>query len=496
MGESQAMRAGNVREQQETELTREAMSVSAAMALAKGALEGVTVRLVGEVSEVSDKPGYKAVYFTVKDEHAALPCLMWNNRYRKTDVELAVGQKVELSGQFTLYAARGTMNFNVFALSLVGEGYLRMRVAQIQRRLAAEGLTSDARKRPLPAYPETIGLVTSPRGDTVHDVLRTLRHRYPLACVKLAGVAVEGKDAPAGIMQGIDAVVAAGAEVVLIVRGGGSYENLMPFNDEALARAIAACPVPVVTGIGHEPDTTMADLVADVRASVPARAADAVSPSFADVYALLSMRGRAMHATLARRLELSSARLAALAARPSLSDASYALAPALQAVDFYADRLSRALPDALRRDEQRVLAMHLRFQHLLTAPFADHGRAMAALRARMAGAASDGLRDEHARLHLAGKRLAIAGPGLCDRFRAQMGVAAARLNDLSPLTVLARGYAIARDKNGAILKSVRHVARGSSVRVDISDGQLHCVVEDVRVVDSGFEKWEEEPCRK
>ena len=130
-----------------------ALSVSAAMALAKGALEGVTVRLVGEVSEVSAKPGYKAVYFTVKDTAASLPCMMWNNRYQASGVTLRVGALVELTGRFTLYAAKGRMNFDVFSVALAGEGNLRMQVADRARRLAAEGLTDAARKRAVPEFP-------------------------------------------------------------------------------------------------------------------------------------------------------------------------------------------------------------------------------------------------------------------------------------------------------------------------------------------------------
>ena len=268
-------------EERETTTEEEAapaLSVSAAMGLAKNALEEVVVRLVGEVSEVNDKPGYKAVYFTVKDEKASLPCMMWMNRYQASGVALSVGALVELTGRFSLYAAKGRMNFDVFSVSLAGEGQLRLQVANLARELEAMGLMDPARKRPLPAYPETIGLVTSPRGAAVHDVLRTLRRRYPLARILFAGVPVEGPGAADGLVDGLAKVVFAGAEVVLLVRGGGSFEDLMPFNDRRLARTIAACPVPVVTGIGHEPDTSIADMVADVRASTPTAAAEAVAP--------------------------------------------------------------------------------------------------------------------------------------------------------------------------------------------------------------------------
>mgnify|MGYP002544971431 CR=1 FL=1 len=164
------------------------MSVSAAMQLAKGALEGVTVRLVGEISELSNKPGYKAVYFTVKDKSASLPCMMWNNRFRAAGVQVAVGQLVELTGRFTLYAAKGRMNFDVFSLAPVGEGQLRLQVANLARKLSAEGLADPARKLPLPAYPLTIGLVTSPRGDAVHDRLRHHGRLYAGAHVRARGI--------------------------------------------------------------------------------------------------------------------------------------------------------------------------------------------------------------------------------------------------------------------------------------------------------------------
>ena len=147
-------------EERETTTEEEAapaLSVSAAMGLAKNALEEVVVRLVGEVSEVNDKPGYKAVYFTVKDEKASLPCMMWMNRYQASGVALSVGALVELTGRFSLYAAKGRMNFDVFSVSLAGEGQLRLQVANLARELEAMGLMDPARKRPLPAYPETPG---------------------------------------------------------------------------------------------------------------------------------------------------------------------------------------------------------------------------------------------------------------------------------------------------------------------------------------------------
>lgn len=439
------------------------------MALAKGALEGVTVRLVGEVSEVSNKPGYKAVYFTVKDKSAALPCMMWNNRYRSAGVQLAVGQLVELTGRFTLFAPKGRMNFDVFSIALAGEGDLRLKVANLARKLEAEGLMRPDRKRLLPAYPVRIGLVTSPRGAAVHDVLRTLRRRFPLARVLLAGVAVEGANAAAGIVEGMRCVVRAGAETVLVVRGGGSFEDLMPFNDEALARTIAACPVPVVTGIGHEPDTSIADMVADVRASTPTAAAEATSPARESLARTFEARARSLSTCVSRRIEREQACVERCADRPLFRDANLLFAVESQMLDNAADRLARALPASIERDRARLSGVADRMRAVLPRAVERERAHVAALQGRMA----------------------VCGCSIVPRFEAEAGLAAARLHDLSPLAVLARGYAVARDGAGAVVKSVGQVESGSRIDVAVADGEIACRVEGTRRIDTSVEPWEE-----
>lgn len=409
-----------------------AMTVSAAMALAKRSLEDITVTIVGEVSEVSVKAGYKAAYFTVKDSSAALPCMMWNNRYRASGMQLSVGQLVQMTGRFTLYAAKGRMNFDVFSIALAGEGDLRLKVANIARKLQAEGLTDPARKRQLPALPERIGLVTSPRSAAVHDVLRTLRRRFPVARVLVAGVPVEGATAAAGIVEGLRCVVSSGAQVVLVVRGGGSFEDLMPFNDEALARSIAACPVPVVTGIGHEVDTTIADMVSDLRASTPTAAAEAVSPSQESLDAFFSSRSESLKTSSGHMLEQLGARVARVADRPVFSDPLQLFAGDAQALDMAADRLNRALPNVLSRTMQAVDAER--------------------------------------------KRLKAVGPTVLSRFDHQMRSGAARLHDLSPVAVLSRGYSITRLEGGQIVRSIEQAPAGSLVEVSVADGRLSCEV--------------------
>lgn len=411
-----------------------AMTVSAALALAKQSLESLTVTIVGEVSEVSVKAGYKAAYFTVKDSSAALPCMMWNNRYRAAGIQLAVGQLVQMTGRFTLYAAKGRMNFDVFSIALAGEGDLRLRVANIARKLQAEGLTDPSRKRSLPMYPDRIGLVTSPRSAAVHDVLRTLRRRYPVARVLLAGVPVEGAMAPSGMIEGLRAVVAAGAQVVLVVRGGGSFEDMMPFNDEGLARAIAACPVPVVTGIGHEVDTSIADMVSDLRASTPTAAAEAVSPSRESLDALFASRAESLRAGSAFMMGQLHARLARMAERPVFQDPMQLIAADAQALDAASERLARALPNSMARNGQALEAERL--------------------------------------------RLVAAGPNLLSRFDNQMRSGASRLHDLSPVAVLGRGYSITRTADGDVVRSVDQAPTGSVVQVSVADGRLSCEVRE------------------
>ena len=434
------------------------LSVSEAMQRAKGKLESVHVRLMGEVSEFNSKAGYKAVYFTVKDSGASLPCMMWMNRYKASGVELRLGAMVELEGRFTLYAPKGRMNFDVFQLELTGEGKLRMQVAQVARKLEAEGLTSAARKRPLPESPEVIGVVTSPRGDAVHDVLRTLRERYPLARVVLAGVAVEGPDVVPGIIDGLACVVQGGAEVVLLVRGGGSYENLMPFNSEELARAVAACPVPVVTGVGHEPDTTLVDLVSDRRAATPTAAAIAASPHVSVISQELDAKALAMRTVLSRRLDRSRLVLARYAEKPVLKDPLSLLGAPIQQLDGLQERLRRALPETLRAQQTHLSEQRLRISsgllHALLGPSEQVKRS--------------------------GERLRTCGSGLVAPYAAKASEAAAKLDALSPLKVLSRGYAYATTGTGDVVRSVGQVSPGDDISLRVADGAITATVQDAK----------------
>lgn len=414
---------------------RRPYSVSEVLGLAKSALESISVRVVGEVSELTDRSGYKAVYFTLCDGDAVLPCLMWRDRYEASGVRLSLGTQVEAEGQMTVYAAKGRMQFQVRSLALAGEGVLRMQVAELARRLESEGLMADERKRALPELPEVIGVVTSPRGKAVHDVLRTLARRYPVARLAVAGVAVEGRDAAESIVAGIEAVASSGAEVLILCRGGGSYEDLMPFNDERVARAVAACPVPVVCGIGHEPDTTIADMVADVRASTPTAAAEAVAPDSGDIARHLSSAGKRLLASASSRVGGASHRLEALASRPVLRDPHAIVGIRAQRLDLAADALDRALPGRLAMASREVAELARRVES-------------------------------------AGARRYEIEVGRVDRM-------SSRLADLSPLGILGRGYSICYGEGGRAVRNADVLSSGDAVSVKFAAGRAACTVDEV-----------------
>ena len=444
-------------EERETTTEEEAapaLSVSAAMGLAKNALEEVVVRLVGEVSEVNDKPGYKAVYFTVKDEKASLPCMMWMNRYQASGVALSVGALVELTGRFSLYAAKGRMNFDVFSVSLAGEGQLRLQVANLARELEAMGLMDPARKRPLPAYPETIGLVTSPRGAAVHDVLRTLRRRYPLARILFAGVPVEGPGAADGLVDGLAKVVFAGAEVVLLVRGGGSFEDLMTFNDESLCRAVASCPVPVITGIGHEPDWPIVDDVSDRRASTPTGAAESVAPALDEIVGSINTRRERLSRAIDVILEQQARGIGQQGLLMERSMSSLISHESLR-VEALANRRCLADPMTIVTDrETSLMQAEQRLLDALPRSLERSSRELDGLAGRMSSATSRIVRP----------------------YEARVGSLAATLDALSPLKVLGRGYAIARDSEGHVVTSAASLSEGDAVSVRLGEGSFEATV--------------------
>ena len=439
---------------------RRACTVTEAMNTAKKGLEKIRLTVIGEVSEFNDKPGYKAAYFTIHDDTCSMPCLMWRDRYRASGVELRAGMLVELRGNFSCYPAKGRMQFAVSHMELAGEGKLRMQVAQIARKLQAEGLMDPSRKRRITALPHRIAVVTSPRGKAVHDVIRTLRRRYPLGELLICGVPVEGADAPAHIMEGLACAASASPapDVILLVRGGGSYEDLMPFNDEALARAVSASPIPVVTGIGHEPDNSICDMVSDFRCSTPTAAAESIAPSMQELEGKIGNAANALGTALSNYLQTQVAHLARLADRPLWHDAHYLTGAYSQSLDVYGDRLARAIPESMGRD------MH----------------ALELLKERLRAALPNALSASEHRIDVSRERLLHLGPQLAVAYGREVALGAAKLDALSPLKTLKRGYSIAYAQDGhTVISTAEHVSAGDSIQVQVQDGKLACTVDAV-----------------
>jgi exodeoxyribonuclease VII large subunit len=248
----------------------------------------VDIWVQGEVSNFS-RPRSGHLYFTIKDGNASLRCVMWRNAAARLTYLPRDGDAVEVHGGVSVYEAGGQYQLYADQIRAIGEGALYQEFLRLKAKLEAEGLFDEARKRPIPAYPKRIGIVTSPTGAALRDILNTLRRRYPLVDVILAPTAVQGVDAPDGIVRGLQALNrTARPDVILVARGGGSIEDLWAFNEEIVARAIVASDVPVISGVGHQTDFTIADFVADLRAPTPTAAAELATPDRSELKIMIS----------------------------------------------------------------------------------------------------------------------------------------------------------------------------------------------------------------
>jgi exodeoxyribonuclease VII large subunit len=293
----------------------------------------------GEVSNVS-QPSSGHMYFSLKDAGATLRCVMWRSDVARQAFLPSDGQAVEVHGHIGVYEAAGQYQLYADEIRVGGEGDLYSAFLRLKSRLEAEGLFDPERKRPLPVWPGTIGVVTSPAAAALRDVIDVLRRRFPLAQVVLSPTPVQGAEAPESIIDALHAITTfAEPDVILLVRGGGSMEDLAAFNDEGLARAIAASAVPVVSGVGHETDFTIADFVADRRAPTPSAAAEIVSPDRDELQARLRVMAASMGAEMRGRLAYLRQGLGRRLARIEMASPSSQLANARQRVDDAERRL-------------------------------------------------------------------------------------------------------------------------------------------------------------
>ncbi len=334
---------------------RDVYTVSRLNAEVRGVLEGFPALWIeGEISNLA-RPASGHLYFSLKDPAAQVRCAMWRNRAGGLRFKLEDGQQVLLRARIGLYEPRGEFQLIVEAIEPAGDGVLRQRFEALRALLAAEGLLDAARKRPLPARPRRIGVVTSASGAALHDVLTTLARRCPALSVTLYPTSVQGAQSVDEIVAALGAAgTRAECDVVLLVRGGGSLEDLWSFNDERVARAIVACPVPVVCGVGHEVDVTIADLVADLRAPTPTGAAELVSPDGAEL--LRRATGLRQRLTLAwqREHRLRAERVRDRARRLALQHPGTRLAQRGQRLDELELRLTAAAHLGLERRRSRL----------------------------------------------------------------------------------------------------------------------------------------------
>lgn len=391
------------------------LTVSEATALIKECLEGLPPLWVeGEISNfVAHGSGH--FYFSLKDASAQLRCVMFRGDNQGLRFLPRDGMQCAAFGRIALYPRSGQHQLIVVRLLPLGAGELQAAFEQLKARLAAEGLFDPARKRPLPAYPETIGVVTSPTGAAIRDIVKVLRRRWPPVQIVLRPTLVQGPEAAADIAKGIElANRCEDIDLLIVGRGGGSLEDLWAFNEEIVARAIDASRIPVISAVGHEVDVTIADFVADLRAPTPSAAAEMAVRDFREVLAeVRHHRSRAARA-LWRRIEALQLRLDGLARSHALRSPLERLMQESQRADELLRRAQRAIQSSLQRMRERL----------------------SFLEARLAG--------------------------------------------LCPTAILERGYAVAFDATGKLVRRIDDVAPGDRLRLQLADGELDCRVEGRR----------------
>jgi exodeoxyribonuclease VII large subunit len=412
--------------------------------------------LEAEISNFA-RPSSGHWYFSLKDAGAQVRCCMFRQRNMLLGFAPRDGQKVLVRARVGLYEPRGEYQLLIDHMEDAGLGALKRQFDELAAKLAAEGLFAPERKRPLPALPKRIGVITSPSGAAIHDILHVLARRFAAIPVLLYPVAVQGAAAAAEIVAALKlAGRRAECDVLILARGGGSLEDLWAFNDEALARAIAACPIPVVSGIGHEIDFTIADFAADVRAATPSAAAEIVAPDAEEWAASLHRLRERLQRALRQGIDTHRERLRWLIGRAELVNPEARLAQQGQRLDELEQRASRALRQILA-DRRSALGLSVsRLWQLSPA-------------ARLQGTAA-----RHAALFA---RLRAAGLRQLNRARERLAPLARTLNAVSPLATLDRGYAIVSLEGGAILRDAKDATAGTIIEARLSQGRIRAKVE-------------------
>lgn len=435
------------------------------------------VVVVGEISDLT-RAASGHLYFTLNDESQAaqLRVVLFKSAALRTRATLEVGARVAVRGGLTLYEPRGAFQFQARSVSPAGEGDLSAQLRKLLEKLSAEGLTDPARKRALPLLPRCIGLVTSEHGAALHDVLRVARGRCPVRIV-VAPCLVQGPDAPRSIVVALRAVQnVPELDVVIVARGGGSAEDLWSFNNELVARAIAACRVPVVSGIGHETDSTLADYVADVRAATPSNAAELVVPARQDLKRRLAANTRRLEHCVQARIGKQRQALALRGGK--LRDPRALLSRAAQRMDELEARLHRAIRARVEHGYVALDAARLKLApHDPRARLARQRAELARLHTRCEVSRAHWLTPHRRTLELQKARVLRELDDALARHKHALAAQIAKLDALSPLAVLSRGYAIAlSERTGHALRAASEVEVGERVRLKLHMGELQAEV--------------------
>ena len=426
--------------------------------LARDLLEGAfpLVLVEGEIGNLS-RPGSGHLYFTLKDARAQVRCALFKPKSQWLKFLPREGLKVVARGRLTLYEARGDYQLVCDSLEEAGEGALRRAFEELKARLQAEGLFDAERKRPLPAHLRRLAVLTSPSGAVIRDIVSVLRRRFPLVEVDLLPVPVQGETAAAQIRAMFQRAIASERyDAILLARGGGSLEDLWAFNDEALARAIAASPVPVVSAIGHETDFSLSDFAADLRAPTPSAAAELLVPDRANLLARIDGLHRQLHALHANALRQRAQRIDHAFLRLQALRPQARLAALAQRAEQARLRLANAM-------QRRLQAETSRLRHADAVLRATHPRRrIARLRERLQ--ALRGRPQSLLARHLQHEALRLRG-------------LARQLHAISPLATVARGYAILQREDGVVVRGIGDARPGDALRARLHDGQLRLTVD-------------------
>ena len=427
----------------------------------------------GELSNFSQPPSGHW-YFSLKDRDAQLRCAMYRLKNSLVGFTPRAGTQLLVRGRISLYEPRGEFQLIVEHLEEAGVGALRREFERLKTRLAAEGLFAQERKRALPRFPRRIGVITSPSGAALHDILKILARRYPAAAVLLYPTAVQGAAAVPTLVAALATASArAECDVLILARGGGSLEDLWAFNDERVARAVHACTLPVVCGVGHEIDFTIADFVADARAPTPSAAAELVAPDGRACLEAFARTAERLEAGMRRELRVGRARLEAVGHRLARAHPGVRLQQQMQRLDDLTQRLAGATRACLHREGQRLAEDRVRLQqHSPQRVLGEWASRNQSLELRLARALRELSSRRTDRIEQLRDRLERAARQRVTAIAQRLALAQRALDAVSPLATLARGFAIVKRADGTVLTDAATVAVGEEIEASLASGTL------------------------